>query len=88
MCNKKQFKYCPSEIDDCMKFFIDYLNKSNTKTLACCCGHNKYPMSIVADVKGLHIELFTGIIINRKKRFYKKDAKGYYYIPEAVYNST
>ena len=29
-------------------------------------------------------ELFSGKLINRKKRFYKKDKEGYYYIPEVL----
>lgn len=51
-------------------------------TVACCCGHGKYPMSIVIrDNLGVY-ELFSGKEIPRKKKFYKRDGDGYYYIPE------
>lgn len=29
-------------------------------------------------------EVFTGVIIPRKRKFYKKDKQGYYYIPEVM----
>ena len=90
MCKKKQFKYCPSEIDDCMQGTIKILQMAGVKTLGCCCGHKKYPMTIVADIiiepltPPKPVEIFSGKIIPRKRRFYKKDKQGYYYIPEVV----
>lgn len=56
------------------------------KILACCCGHNKYPMSIVyrIPIMKTNYELFSGKVIPRKSRFYVKDKQGYYYIPEIV----
>jgi len=89
MCKKKQLKYCPSTIDDCMKKIIKWLGDKHT-TVACCCGHGRYPMTIVVKEgfkDGLkreivHREIFSQKIISRKKKFYKKDKKGYYYIPE------
>ena len=90
MCKKKQFKYCPSEIDKCMRKMIENLNilfPKNIKTIASCCGHGIYPMTIV--VKNTmwkegecNFELFSGKYIPRKRNLYKKDKKGYYYIPE------
>ena len=65
------------------------------KIVACCCGHKKYNMSIVvkADVyvrnkyvRSYFQEFITGIEIERKRNFYKKDKQGYYYIPEVVKN--
>lgn len=85
MCKKKQFKYCPSEIDPCMKNIINFLWEIDVETLACCCGHGKYPMTLV--VKTIDedvIEIFSDIEIPRKKKFYKKDKQGYYYIPETI----
>ena len=85
MCKKKQFKYCPSEIDECMIRFIDTLNMiihPNFHILACCCGHGKYPMTIIVTNGIDFMDLVSGKNIPRKKRFYKKDKQGYYYIPE------
>jgi len=87
MCKKTQFKYCPSRIDSCMKNLIEFIDLfSNWKTVACCCGHGKYPMTIVVKSKCGTIlwEIVNNVRINRKKKFYKKDKQGYYYIPEVV----
>ena len=87
MCKKKQFKYYPSEIDECMKEFIRNLNLSlvgTVKIVACCCGHGKYPMTIVVKDYGLVYDMFSGNSIPRKRKFYKKDNQGYYYIPEVL----
>lgn len=85
MCEKKQFKYCPSEIDECMKNILEHIHGN---VVACCCGHGKYPMTIVKKM-GLEtdpyfIEVLSGKVIPRKKRFYKRDKKGYYFIPETM----
>lgn len=86
MCEKKQFKYCPSTIDKCMQEVITNLNfmlKDKFKIVSCCCGHGIYPMTIVVENGDFNIvEIFSGKEIPRKKKFYKKDKKGYYYIPE------
>ncbi len=74
-------------IDPCMKNFITNLNwfrVESHKILACCCGHGKYPMTIVVWAIGGTYDLVSGKSINRKKKFYKKDKQGYYYIPEVV----
>ncbi|NQV00323.1 MAG: hypothetical protein HQ538_06315 [Parcubacteria group bacterium] len=90
MCKKKQFKYCPSEIDECMKHIIGFLNfyiSKDWEIRACCCGHKKYPMTIVALNKYNREvwELISDKIIPRKRNFYKKDKQGYYYIPETLF---
>tara|TARA_Y100000310_G_scaffold295555_1_gene327040 strand:+ start:5350 stop:5622 length:273 start_codon:yes stop_codon:yes gene_type:complete len=73
-------------IDPCMRNLIEFIEENNNliEILACCCGHKKYNMTIVVFMEGcLHpYDLFTGKQIPRKKRFYKKDKQGYYYIPE------
>lgn len=90
MCKKKQFKYCPSEIDECMKNFIDVLNdllmKLPFKIVACCCGHKKYPMTIIVRniMTGGCFDLISSKSIPRKHKFYKRDKVGYYYIPETL----
>lgn len=75
-------------IDECMKQAILLLNPLliNQKTLACCCGHKKYVMTIVLqdELSGVIWELFSGKKILRKKRFYKRDEEGYYFIPEVI----
>ncbi len=74
-------------IDPCMRKFIEGLNLSfsrNVRTMACCCGHGKYPMTIIVQDYGMVWDLVSGMVIPRKKRFYKKDKQGYYYIPEVT----
>ena len=81
----------PRKIDKCMINGINTLSaifkSKGFKILACCCGHGKYPMTIVYKIPLLphkNWELFSRKIIDRKSRFYKKDKQGYYYIPESV----
>ncbi len=79
-----------SRIDKCMSNIVRFINEhSDYETLACCCGHGKYPPSIVAKpklirYKGHPVELFSFAIIPRTRRFYKKDKQGMYYIPEVL----
>lgn len=62
---------------------IYILNEKGIKTLGCCCGHRRYKTTvIIEEINGTIRELLTGIIIPRKKRFYVKDKKGFYYLPE------
>ena len=85
MCKlKKYHKTINTQIDKCMIELIKYLQKEY-KILACCCGHSKYPATvIVKNTQGLIYELLTkGLpVIPRTRNFYKKDNQGYYYIPE------
>jgi len=72
-------------IDPCMKEFIRSLNMfPGIKTVSCCCGHGKYPMTIVVEDHGMFWDLVSGELIPRKKKFYKKDKQGVYYIPEVI----
>ena len=76
--NTKQGK-----IDKCMKPLIEWLNSNGRKTVMCCCGHSRYKMSIVVkSYDGVHYELLTDTPLSKKRNFYKKDNRGYYYIPE------
>lgn len=90
MCKKKQFKYCPSEIDKCMEFPIALYNwaldRRRVKIVACCCGHGKYPMTIVVKKVSNNqaIEILSMKFIPRQKKFYKRDKEGYYFIPEVL----
>ncbi len=36
----------PVYVDDCIKEFIENMNKHGIKTLGCCCGHSKKEHSI------------------------------------------
>lgn len=76
-------------IDPCLKHLIQFINgNTNHRTVASCCGHGKYPPSILVKhpsySKMYAVEIFSHKIIMRKKRFYKKDKQGFYYIPEVV----
>jgi hypothetical protein len=87
MCKLKKYKNTSNtRIDKCMKNFISFLRKScGVKVIACCCGHRKYPMTIVARFNNEfvpYVEIVSGTSIPRKRNFYKKDKQGYYYIPE------
>ena len=70
------------KIDNCLSMVIAILNNNGIKTLASCCGHGKYSCTIVAEIKGFPVEIFSGRIIPRKNKFYRKDSNGYFYIPE------
>jgi len=84
MCEFKP-KNRGSRMDPCMKGYIDEWNLRGHKTVACCCGHGKYPPTIVEKLPdGRFREIMSGEYIPRSKKFYKRDAEGYYYIPEAV----
>jgi hypothetical protein len=76
-------------IDPCMKPLMKWLKKqAYYNVVACCCGHGKYPMTIVVEYPGGYerdyVEVLSDTRIPRKKRFYKKDEMGTYYIPECV----
>ena len=80
-------------IDPCMKNLCKFIDTHpNVEVLACCCGHGKYNQSIVVkymtgtDGKWKYpiMDLISKIDIPRKKRFYKRDKQGYYYIPEVI----
>jgi hypothetical protein len=85
MC--KWSRWGDTRIDPCMREFIRSVSDTSNsfKTLACCCGHGKYHMTIVAkDIRGNIFEMFSGVDIPRAKRFYRRDNEGIYYIPEAI----
>ncbi len=86
MCNH-DLKNDSRFIDPCMRKFIENLNHlflDEMEIVACCCGHRKYPMTIVIKTRDYNYDLVSGKTIPRKKKFYKKDKKGYYYIPETL----
>lgn len=84
MCEKRNG--CPNTVDKCIRNFIDVLNGTGWNTVGCCCGHGKYPITIICKNKlsGFVFDLVSGIEIPRKRRFYRKDKEGIYYLPEVV----
>ena len=58
------------------------------QTLSSCCGHGKYPETIVVMekktklVKEYHTQVFLSKGKRKGNRYYKKDAEGHYFIPE------
>jgi len=85
MCEK--LKGLHNRIDMCIRPFILNLNLMRDKSfkiLACCCGHNKYPLTIVVSDGKKIFELVSGKAIPRTRNFYKSDGKGFYYIPETM----
>ena len=77
-------------IDPCMRELIRWLKwyMQTYQPIACCCGHGKYPMTIICkheDYKSPVWEIVSGTCLYGKK-FYKKDKEGYYYIPEVIKN--
>jgi len=74
-----------TRIDQCMNSLISNLNTYGIKTYASCCGHGRYPMTIIIKHKnGMFFDICNTIFIPRKRNFYKRDNLGYYYIPETV----
>jgi hypothetical protein len=72
-------------MDPCMEQKVKDLNEAGIKTVACCCGHGEYPETIVVELAdGQFQEINSCEFIPRKRRFYRKDAEGVYYIPEAI----
>lgn len=78
------------KVDSCIAELIKGLNNHGIKTLASCCGHGIYPVTIVYQVTkasdilwGNRYELGTGWGIRRKSRYYLKNKKNkLFYIPE------
>ena len=88
MCKKTKYKIPNPRIDKCMKEFIRALSQiisSDYKIVACCCGHKKYPISVVLKhEEGYTFELRSNKEVPKKRNFYKRDKQGYYYIPETL----
>ncbi len=93
MCEKTKYHNTSNiQIDKCMRNLIYFLKgllkPHGAKILACCCGHSKYPMTILVkcylDVarEDCIWDCVSDKLITRTRNFYKRDKKGYYYIPE------
>lgn len=95
MCQSRNSKRTPfykgdeiewKKVDKCLSGLLCFINGNTPfKTLGSCCGHGKYPISIVCKSPfGFNIDICSGKIIPRKRKFYRMDKEGYYYIPEVV----
>jgi len=88
MCKKVEYSTPNVRIDKCMRRLIKWLKMCGYVTKASCCGHNKYPMTIIVEIetggRKHYTELLSNTLIPRKKRYYKRDEEGYYYIPEVI----
>ncbi len=85
MCKLKRYKTCNTRIDRCIKPLIEWLIQQGYHPISSCCGHEKYPLTVIIREKSnkiLHREIFSGIIIPRRKRFYQRDEEGCYHLPE------
>lgn len=83
MCKKA--KGLHNRIDPCMEHILGFINATESyRPIASCCGHLVYPMTIVVTNGKINWDLISNKIIPRKRRFYKKDSDGYYYIPETL----
>ena len=71
------------KIDLFLRNLVTTLNESLIKTYSCCSGHGKYHPTIIIDNVGhWKKELFSGVVVPRKTRFYITDSNSLYYIPE------
>lgn len=71
-------------LDSCLRRRIERLNQRGIVTLACCCGHGRYPTTIVVRHGKVVRELRTGVVLSAKRRFYRTDEEGFYYIPQVM----
>ena len=71
-----------------MRPLIKWINYQGYESVASCCGHSKYKMTIVVKfVHGgvpIYKELLSDTILRGQRKFYKKDKQGHYYIPEVI----
>lgn len=83
MC--KHTKNSSRRIDPCIKNLIKELKKLGLNIKGCCCGHKKYPLTIVVErADKTRYDLVSNVEIPRRKKSYKRDKEGYYYIPETL----
>lgn len=99
MCEKGELEEMPELgeygrlVDKCMVQVLRQLHQLGYETLGCCCGHGKYPKTIVVmnQITDVPYEFYTGMNlirlngVARRRNFYKMDDEGYYYIPGTLY---
>ncbi len=82
MCDWKKSGW--KRIDPRIRDKLDELQANGIRTLGSCCGHGKYPRTIGVKHDRQNIDLQSGTLIPRIRRFYRKDPEGMYYIPEVM----
>jgi len=86
MCDK--LPYENPRIDTCLRKIVDEINNGEKfHTVASCCGHGKYPATIVIrDINGYIYEYYSRQLLDKAKkhRYYRKDKQGYYYISQIM----
>jgi hypothetical protein len=84
MC--KKIKGCGRRIDKCMQNLVSFINETNSgwQSISSCCGHGKYRPTLILETFGIpsYLEVFSGKLIPKRRKIYKKDKNGYYFIPE------
>lgn len=84
MC--KKLLYYNWRIDSCLVNIVQDINlEGQLKTILSCCGHDKYPATIIVrNKKGEIFEFFTRkkLIKQKRHRYYKRDVEGYYFVPQ------
>lgn len=76
--------------DVCIRHLLESMYRHGFETIACCCGHGVYPLTIVCKSNtgtDRYYEVVSGIEIRRTRNFYKLDEQGFYYIPEVIQRS-
>ena len=70
MCNKRNASHLMLKgrrlrIDSCFKMIIENLNLLGLETVACCCGHGRYPSSIlIKSGNRFAMNIFSGRYFN------------------------
>lgn len=90
MCEKRNsvighIKGRSVRLDSCIRSVIEALNRAGQTTVASCCGHGIYPRTILCrDGFERVYDMDTKVTIPRLRRFYRRDSKGFYYVPERL----
>ena len=95
MCKQGELVWMPElgphgrYIDKCMEDEIRKMIASGTETIGCCCGHGKYPKTVIYRARsGAAVSYFTSTFLlskdgsHKKRNFYVMDDEGFYYIPK------
>lgn len=78
-----------NRVDPCIRPLIDVLKRGGAIPVASCCGHGRYSITVVVKFGNKFLAVAyrektdsAAVILTHKRRFYRKDKQGYYYIPE------
>ena len=80
MCKKGN----PRKVDKCIELLVRHLRLEGVNLVASCCGHGKYPMTLLVKSVGSVYDMVSGKVIRRKSKFYVKDERGVFYVPETI----